>query len=185
MRKLLTFVMLISLFSFGYMVANSYADMEPMARGLDRPYEVSRLVGSYVTNGEKEYLGSINDFVLDNGRISFAVLSHGGFLGIGRKLVAIPFSAFSYDSTDQHFILDISRDRLEAAPRFDRSTDLTNREWAEDVYKFFGLQPYWTEGEYEGVSSTIEEPMREETMQDFPSTEAPYYREYGPDYLWP
>jgi hypothetical protein len=184
MNKILTFIALAVVFSFGYIVANSHAAMEPMAKGLDSPCEVSTLTGSLVVNAQEEYLGTIHDFVIDNGRISFAILSHGGFLGIGRKLVGIPFGALSYDSTQRYFVLDISKERLESAPEFDR-TRLSNPSWAEDVYRFFGLQPSWTEGEYSGgISSTIEEPLREETMQDFPSTEVPY-RDYGPDYLWP
>jgi hypothetical protein len=179
MNKIVTFIALAVVFSFGYVVANSYAAMEPVAKGLDSPYEVSMLIGSLVVNAQQEYLGTIHDFVIDNGRISFAILSHGGFLGIGRKLVAIPFGALSYGSMDKRFVLDISRDKLESAPAFE-STDLTNRKWAGDVYKFFGLQPYWTEGE--GISSTIEEHMKEETMN--PSVNVPY-KDYGPEYLWP
>jgi hypothetical protein len=188
MRKITTLFMLISLFSFGYMVPSSYAAMEPMAKGLSSPNEVGMLTGSLVVNGQEEYLGTIHDFVIDKtGRISFAILSHGGFLGIGRKLVAIPFGALSYDSTRGYFFLDISRDRLETAPEFDR-TRFISTAWAEDVYRFFGLQPYWTEGGYgEEVSPTTEQPMEKpigsDTMSDFSTTAEEYLSEH--QYLWP
>lgn len=186
MNKIVTFIALAIVFSFGYTVTNSYASTEPMAKGLDSPYEVRMLTGSSVVNAQEEYLGTIHDFVIDNGRISFAILSHGGFLGIGRKLVAIPFGALSYDSTQRYFVLDISRDKLESAPTFE-STDLTNRKWAEDVYRFFGLQPYWTEGGYsKEVSPTAEEEfMKEEIMEDFPSKEEGSLGEYQYYYTWP
>ena len=178
MNKTATIIALAMVLSFGYWVANSYAS-EPMAIGLESPQEVSTLSGSLVTNAQNEYLGTIHDFVIDHGRISFAILSRGGFLGIGRTLVAIPYGAFSYDSMEDRFILDISQERLDSAPTYD-SAELTNRQWAEEVYKFYSLQPYWTEGE--GGSSTIGEPMSEERMN--PSVDVPY-RDYGPEYLWP
>lgn len=188
MNKIITFIALAMIFSFGYFIANSYAAMEPMARGLGSPNEVSMLTGSLVVNAQEEYLGKIDDFVIDKtGHISFAILSHGGFLGIGRKLVAVPFGALSYDSTHSYFVLDISRERLESAPEFDR-TRFANPTWAEDVYRFFGLQPYWTEGGYgEEASPTMEQPMEQsigsETMSDFSTTSEEYLSEH--QYLWP
>lgn len=184
MNKIITFIALAVTFTFGYFVANSYA-AGPMAKGLDSPYEVGVLTGSLVVNTQEEYLGTIHDFIVDNGRVSFAVLSHGGFFGIGRKLVAIPIGALSYDGTNGYFVLDISRDRLESAPEFDR-TRFISRAWAEDVYRFFGLQPYWTEGGYgEEASPTIEEEsMKKEIMEDFPSKEEGSLGEYQ-YFTWP
>jgi len=163
--------MLISLFSFGWMVANSYAT-EPMTKGSSKPYEASKLIGTYVQNLQGEYLGRVDDFIIDKDRIAFGILSQGGFLGMGGKRVAIPFDALSYDHKGGYFVLDISRDRLESAPVFDR-TRFISPAWAEDVYRFFGLQPYWTEGGYgEEVSPTVEEEtMKKEIMEDFPSEE--------------
>jgi hypothetical protein len=142
MKRTITTIGLIFLLGFGLMVFDSYGE-EPALKGLHSPFEVGQILGSSVMNAQKEYLGSINDFIIDNERITFAILSHGGFWGIGRKLVAIPFGALSYEKMDRHFVLDISREKLESAPRFDRNTDLGNRQWAEDVYRYFGLQPYW------------------------------------------
>jgi sporulation protein YlmC with PRC-barrel domain len=182
MRKIMTFVMLISLFSLGWMVGSSYA-MDPMTQGSSRPYEASKLVGTHVKNPQGEYLGRIEDFIIDKDRIAFGILSHSGFLGMGGKFVAVPFGALSFERTGGYFILDISRERLESAPQFDR-TRFASSAWAEDVYKFFGLQPYWTEGEYgEEISPTMEKSVGEETMGDFPKTGEEYLYEY--QYLWP
>jgi len=186
MRKIITFVMLISLFSFGYMVANSYAT-EPMPKGSSKPYEASKLVGSHVKNLQGEYLGRIDDFIINEDRIAFGILSRGGFLGMGGKLVAIPFGALSFEHTGGYFVLDISRDRLESAPEFDR-TRFAIPAWAEDIYRFFGLQPYWTEGGYgEDAGPTMEQPEEKsiggETMSDFSTTGEEYLYEH--QYLWP
>jgi len=182
MNKIITFIALAIIFSFAYFVANSYAT-EPMTKGSNRPYEASKLVGTPVKNLQGEYLGRINDFVIDKDRIAFGILSHGGFLGMGGKLVAIPFGALSFEHTGMYFVLDLSRDRLESAPEFDL-TRFASPTWAGDVYRYFGLQPYWTEGGYgEEVSSTMEEEsMKKETMGDFPSREEgslDYYQLYG------
>jgi hypothetical protein len=185
MRKIVTFVMLISLFSFGYMVPNSYAAMEPVAKGLSSPNEVGMLTGSPVVNGQEEYLGTIHDFVIDRtGRISFAILSHGGFLGIGRKLAAIPFGALSYDSTE-----DISSS-ISAETGWDRRPNSTG----PDSSVLHGLRmstdslasnPTGQKGIQRRVSPTMEEEsMKKEIMEDFPSKEEGSLGEYQ-YFTWP
>jgi len=117
-----------------------------VTKGWDRPYEISEIMGTHVKNTQGEYLGRIDDLVFDQeGRVSFAILAHGGFMRMGEKLVAIPFTALSFHKEPKHFVLDVTRERLESAPAFSRST-LGDQKWAEDVYRYFGQQPYWTLG---------------------------------------
>ena len=52
-----------------------------------------------------------------SGRVAYAVLSYGGFLGIGQKLFAVPWSALTLDTENKRFTLDVEKDRLENAPR--------------------------------------------------------------------
>lgn len=138
-------IVLATIFSFGLLVANAYA-AEQMDMGLGRPYGVSEMVGINVKNPQGDDLGRITDFVIDSqGQVAFAILSHGGFLRIGEKSVAIPFSALTYDRMGRHFVLDISKEKLASAPGF-TLRDLYNEKWAGDDYRYFGLQPYWTEG---------------------------------------
>jgi hypothetical protein len=106
-----------------------------------------------------EVLGSISDFVIDEeGRIAFVALYHGEGYDYeygGGKYVAIPFTAFSIsrEKPDEiSVVLNIDKKRLESTPGFDRRSDLIDRAWAEDTYRHFGQQPYWTEGEKEEVS---------------------------------
>lgn len=154
MNRILTFLSLIALFAFVLMVANAHA-AEPISTGWDRSYEVSEILQAYVMNPQGQYLGRINDLVFDSeGHISFAILARPGILGIHGKLVAIPFNALSYKNKEKHFVLDASRERLEGAPVFTKK-DLGDRKWAEDVYRYFGQQPYWTEGGFKG--GTVEE----------------------------
>ena len=85
------------------------------------------------------------------------VLSHGGFLRIGEKETAVPFSALRYDQTDKRLLLDISKEKLADAPTFNL-TDLSDQKRAEDIYRYFGLQPYWSEGEeiFKGIDEPLE-----------------------------
>ncbi|MGH9692330.1 MAG: PRC-barrel domain-containing protein [Candidatus Acidiferrales bacterium] len=80
------------------------------------------VIGSKVVNQQDEYLGKIEDVAVDveAGRIAYAVLSFGGFLGIGDKYFAIPWEAFRFNMTDKRAILNVDRKLLENAPGFDK-----------------------------------------------------------------
>ena len=82
----------------------------------------SHLVGKSVENPQNEGLGKIENLAIDphSGRIIYGVLSYGGILGIGDKLFAIPWSALTLDTDNKCFILDVSKERLEQAPGFDK-----------------------------------------------------------------
>ncbi len=90
------------------------------AQGIKKPNKASGLIGMEVHNYQNEKLGEIKDLVLDfnSGKVSYAVLAVGGFLGIGEKLIAIPPSAFTV-SDDQNFLkLNADKAKIEAAPGF-------------------------------------------------------------------
>jgi len=145
MNKTLLVLAVVSVLSFAVYVADSHA--EGMATSSWGNYEVRPLLNYYVKNHAGEYLGRIEDFVIDsNGRIAFAVISQPGILGLRGKAVAVPFDALSFASQKHEFVLDMSREKFASAPLFDRKTDMGNRSWAGDVYRYFGVQPYWTEG---------------------------------------
>lgn len=83
--------------------------------------KASLVIGSDVVTPDGENLGDIRDIVLDprTGTVSYCVVSVGGFMGLGRKLFAIPFSALGYDLAEDEFVLNISKKALRAAPGFD------------------------------------------------------------------
>lgn len=107
------------------------------------------LEGNRVVNLNGEDLGKITDIMLDvqRGRIAYAVMSVGGFLGIGDKLFAVPWSAMSLDVDRKCFVLDANKDRLEAAPGFDKDSwpTMADPTWAESVHEYYGSRPYWEE----------------------------------------
>jgi sporulation protein YlmC with PRC-barrel domain len=85
-------------------------------------WSTGQFVGETVTNQAGENIGDINDVLFDKtGRISTAVIGVGGFLGIGEKSVAVPFSALSFtaDSAGKRVVMvPLSKERLQAAPAF-------------------------------------------------------------------
>ena len=129
------------------------------------PYvmDAATLKGDDVVNVGGEDIGKIEAIMLDvaSGKIAYAVLSFGGFLGMGSKLFAIPWSALTLDTTEKQFILDVSKDRLEKAPGFDKDhwPRMADRTWAADVHSYYDITPYW-EDEY-GVPRDMRKPSRQ------------------------
>ncbi|RJR44292.1 MAG: PRC-barrel domain containing protein [Desulfobacteraceae bacterium] len=108
--------------------------------------DYSEWIGKDVKNSQGEDLGEVKDFVLDeNGEVSLVIVSHGGFLGMGDKDVAVPFSAFTFNESEDHAVLDVTNDQLASAPQIGENENLTDRAFAEEVYRHFGERPYWTE----------------------------------------
>jgi sporulation protein YlmC with PRC-barrel domain len=107
----------------------------------------STLIGDTVRNTQGEALGNLEEIMLDihTGRVAYAVLSFGGFLGFGSKLFAIPWQALSVDTENKEIILGISKHKLENAPGFDKDNwpSSFNRDWVTEVHTYYGYDPYW------------------------------------------
>lgn len=104
------------------------------------------LIGNDVRNHKEEDLGDIKEIMLDvpNGRIAYAVLSFGGFLGMGDKLFAVPWEALKLDTENECFVLNVEKERLENAPGFDpdRWPDMADSTWQNEVHSYYGTEPY-------------------------------------------
>jgi sporulation protein YlmC with PRC-barrel domain len=102
--------------------------------------KASSLTGMPIKNHLGENLGEIQDLVLDlpTGRISYVVLSVGGFLGVGEKYIAIPPSVFATAPGGDSLLLNADKSRIQGAPGFVKTSwpDVNNPGWA-------GLS-YWT-----------------------------------------
>jgi hypothetical protein len=81
----------------------------------------------------------------NTGKVAYAVVSFGGFLGMGTKLFAVPFSALAYDIEENEYVLDITKERLETAPGFDADhwPTMTDEKWNRDIYTYYARSPYW------------------------------------------
>ncbi|MGJ5817251.1 PRC-barrel domain-containing protein [Paludibaculum fermentans] len=121
---------------------------EELAIGKMRVLAADTLVGNKVVNHQNEDLGKIEHLMIDleNGRVAYAVLSFGGFLGMGDKLFAIPWNALKVDTVEKRFIMNADKKKLELAPGFDQDhwPNMADRSWGAGVYKYYDATPYWS-----------------------------------------
>ena len=112
-----------------------------------RVRRASKILGSDVKNLQGNKLGDIKELVVDpdRGRIVYAVLSVGGFLGIKDKLFAVPWTALNLSRDKEYYTLDIDKEKLKGAPGFDRKIwpDMADQHWRADVYKYYNQKPEW------------------------------------------
>src|ERR1700750_1507093 len=80
------------------------------------------LDGNKVMSSDGEHIGKISDIMLDvrSGRVAYAVLAEGGFLGMGSTLHAIPWSALTLDTDEKCFFVDITAEQIKSEPGFDK-----------------------------------------------------------------
>jgi PRC-barrel domain protein len=104
-----------------------------------------------VLNRMNENVGSIKDIMIDlpSGCVAYAVLSVGGFLGMGDPLFAIPWESLVVDEDRKCFILDVDKSRLHNAPGFDKSNwpDMGDTSWDHQV------REYWTGNDDYGIGA--------------------------------
>lgn len=108
---------------------------------------ISSLIGDRVVNPAGEDVGEIHEVMVDlaSGRVTYAVLSFGGFMGVGDKLFAVPWPSLELDPAGKRFVLDVDKQRLSAAPGFDKQDwpNMSDRYWGTEIHKFYGRKPDW------------------------------------------
>jgi sporulation protein YlmC with PRC-barrel domain len=122
-----------------YKATGQHAGPGPALMGADT------LIGDSVVNAADDDLGDIKEIMLDmqTGQVAYAVLSFGGFLGMGDKLFAVPWQALHLDTVNKRFVLDIDKERLQNAPGFDKDAwpDMADAQWAQHIHSFYGTDP--------------------------------------------
>ena len=114
--------------------------------------ETSRLIasdkveGTAVYNRKGERLGDVHNLMIDkySGQVAYAVMSFGGFLGIGESYHPLPWKVLDYDTTKGGYVVDLDKEKLSGAPSFsrDQTPDWGNREWDARVHDYYGVRPY-------------------------------------------
>ncbi len=105
----------------------------------------SRVAGTEVYNTKGDHLGSIDHVMIDklSGQVNYAVMSFGGFLGIGEKYHPLPWAVLDYDPAKGGYVVDLDKKTLEAAPTYADTSDpyaWDDRGWRGRVDKYY--QPY-------------------------------------------
>ena len=107
----------------------------------------TKIVGSHVMNLQKQDIGTIDDLVVnpDTGRVRFAVIGVGGFLGVGDTKVVVPWGAVGLEKNKPgdapSYVLDATKERLEKAPKFDSSklSDLYATATAQPIFDYYSI----------------------------------------------
>jgi sporulation protein YlmC with PRC-barrel domain len=107
----------------------------------------SRVIGTNVYNTADESIGRIEDVMLDklSNNIMYAVIGFGGFLGIGEKYHAVPWSSLDYDRDQGGYVVSFSREQLEGAPAYeiDALTETGSEKARKEAYDYYQIPPYW------------------------------------------
>ena len=99
----------------------------------DRLISSNKVEGTAVYNRQGERLGSIYNFMVDkrSGHVEYAVLSFGGFLGLGKSCHPLPWHVLTYDTGRGGYVVDLDKERLRAAPNYAASD---NPDWRDPDY---------------------------------------------------
>ncbi|MFG1427243.1 PRC-barrel domain-containing protein [Roseixanthobacter glucoisosaccharinicivorans] len=105
-----------------------------------------KVSGTAVYNPAGEHLGSIHDLMLDkrSGQVAYAVMSFGGFLGIGEKYHPLPWSTLDYDPAQSGYVVNLSRAQMEGAPTYGVEDQPTwDRDYETRVHDYYRAPYYW------------------------------------------
>ena len=118
-----------------------YKNTDPKGPG-PRLMGANTLIGDDVYNLQDEDLGDIKEIMLnmETGEVCYAVLSFGGFLGIGDKLFAVPWNSLKLDTVNKRFTLDVDKEKLESAPGFDKDDwpNMADNSWQNTIHSYYG-----------------------------------------------
>jgi sporulation protein YlmC with PRC-barrel domain len=109
------------------------ADLKNPSDTRGRLIAASKVNGTNVYNRSGEKLGSVYDVMLNKltGKADYAIMSFGGFLGIGDRYHPLPWQALTYDERQGGYVVNIDRDRLERAPSY---TATESALWDDPAY---------------------------------------------------
>ena len=100
--------------------------------------------GTKVYSPNSEEIGEIDHLMIDkqSGKVTYAVMSFGGFLGLGHSHYPIPWQALKYDQRSEGFVTGITANQLQDAPEFSDDS-WGSREWEGRLHRHYNVEPYW------------------------------------------
>lgn len=120
-------------------------DRDPYVKDTPTLIASDKVDGTAVYGSDGKRIGSIQRIILEKrgGRVAYAVLSFGGFLGIGDEYYPLPWEKLSYDENLDGYRVDLTKNQIEGAPRFREDERDWYRENGRSVYEYYGVPPYW------------------------------------------
>ena len=105
----------------------------------------SKVEGTEVYNTQGERIGEIKDIMIDkySGNVAYAIMSFGGWLGIGEKYHPLPWSVLDYEPSQEGYVVDLDRTRLANAPSYSKSElSASGYPWRDRVRSYYGATPF-------------------------------------------
>jgi PRC-barrel domain len=119
-----------------------------MATTIDSRKETVSLIGSDKVQGTNVYgaddkkIGTVQRVMIDkmSGKVAYAVVSFGGFLGLGEDYYPLPWLNLKYDTRLDGYRVGVTENQLKGAPKFNRATDWNWSDRARDreIYDYYG-----------------------------------------------
>ncbi len=120
--------------------------LDPNVRETHNLVASDMVIGTYVYDADGKHIGAVERLILEktSGRVSYAVLSFGGILGIGGDYYPLPWSMLTYDESVKGFRVNLSKQQVENAPRYRADDDYDwSSENGRQIYDYYGVPPYW------------------------------------------
>ena len=119
---------------------------DPYAKDTRALIASDKVEGTSVYGADGKKIGSIQRIMLEKrgGRVAYAVLSFGGFLGIGDDYYPLPWEKLRYDEQLDGYRIDLTKGQITGAPKYsDLDDDTWYREKDRTIYDYYGVPPYW------------------------------------------
>ncbi|MFN4275188.1 MAG: PRC-barrel domain-containing protein [Ferrovibrio sp.] len=113
----------------------------------ERLISADKVEGTTVYNPTGDKLGSINNVMIDklSGKVAYADMSFGGFLGIGDRHHPLPWGMLKYDEKQGGYVVNLDKKTLESAPSYgaDERLNWEDEVWGRKVHDYYGVPPFW------------------------------------------
>jgi sporulation protein YlmC with PRC-barrel domain len=108
---------------------------------------IAKVEGTAVRRSNGDKLGTIERVMIDkrSGKVAYAVMTFGGFVGIGDEYRALPWSLLRYNELLDAYELNVTEEQLRNAPALAGGWDTSgiDRDWERNIHNYYHASPYW------------------------------------------
>jgi PRC-barrel domain len=120
---------------------------DPTVRETTRLIASDKVEGTPVRNRAGDKVGTIERVMIDkrSGHVAYAVMTFGGFLGMGQDYTTLPWHVLRYSEDLDAYELNVTPEQLRGAPPLSGSWEsgTVDRDWERNVHSYYGVDPYW------------------------------------------
>jgi PRC-barrel domain len=123
------------------------AGEDPRVRETTRLIASDKVEGTAVRNSAGDKVGTIERVMIDkrSGKVAYAVMTFGGFLGMGQDYTTLPWHVLRYSYDLDAYELNVTPEQLRGAPPLTGGWEsgAVNRDWERSIHSYYGVDPYW------------------------------------------